>query len=106
MATEDYWADPQFERKSTLFSRWFPTLDSLIAPDDPVRLLADVLEEVDWSLWEAEYPRRKGQPPIHPRHVASAILYGMYRGIRSSRKLEEACNYRFDFAWLVEGRHI
>jgi hypothetical protein len=30
----------------------------------------------------------------------------MYRGIRSSRKLEEACNYRFDFIWLVEGRHI
>ena len=106
MATEDYWADPRFERESTLFSRWFPTLDSLIAPDDPVRLLADVLEEVDWSLWEMEYPRRKGQPPIHPRHVAAAILYGLYRGIRSSRKLEEACNYRFDFLWLVEGRHI
>jgi transposase len=106
MATEDYWADPQFERESTRFSQWFPTLDSLIAPDDPVRLLADVLEEVDWSLWEAEYPRRKGQPPIHPRHLAAATLYGMYRGIRSSRKLEEACNYRFDFVWLVEGRHI
>jgi hypothetical protein len=30
----------------------------------------------------------------------------MYRGIRSSRKLEEACHYRFDFIWLVEGRHI
>jgi hypothetical protein len=30
----------------------------------------------------------------------------MYHGIRSSRKLEEACNYRFDFVWLVEGRHI
>ena len=106
MATEDYWADPQFEREGTRFSQWFPTLDSLIAPDDPVRLLADVLEVVDWSLWEAEYPRRKGQPPIHPRHVAAATLYGMYRGIRSSRKLEEACNYRFDFMWLVEGRHI
>jgi transposase len=106
MATEDYWADPQLERESTLFSRWFPTLDSLLAPDDPVRLFADVLEEVDWSVWEMEYPRRDGQPPIHPRHVAGAILYGMYRGIRSSRKLEEACNYRFDFVWLVEGRHI
>jgi len=78
----------------------------MIAPDDPVRLFADVLEEVDWSPWEAEYPRRKGQPPIHPKYIAAAILYGMYRGIRSSRKLEEACNYRFDFMWLVEGRHI
>jgi len=106
MATQEYWADSPFQRESLRFSQWFPTLDSLIAADDPVRLFADVLDEVDWSLWEAEYPRRKGQPPIHPKHIAAATLYGMYRGIRSSRKLEEACNYRFDFVWLVEGRHI
>jgi transposase len=106
MATPEYWADSSFPRDSTLFSRWFPTLDALIAPDDPVRLFADVLEGVDWALFEAEYPREKGQPPIHPKRIAAAILYGMYRGIRSSRKLEEACNYRFDFLWLVEGRHI
>jgi transposase len=106
MATQDYWADAKFDRDSRLFSRYFPTVDSLISPDDPVRLIDEVLEEVDWSPWEGEYPRRKGQPPIHPKHIAAAILYGMYRGIRSSRKLEEACNYRFDFLWLVEGRHI
>ena len=106
MATQGYWADSPFQRESPRFSQWFPTLDSLIAADDPVRLFADVLDEVDWSQWEAEYPRRKGQPPIHPEHLAAATLYGMYRGIRSSRKLEEACNYRFDFVWLVEGRHI
>ena len=106
MATPDYWADSPFERDSTLFARYFPTLDSLIHPDDPVRLVDEVLSQVDWSLWESEFPRRKGQPPIRPQHVAAAILYGMYRGIRSSRKLEQACNYRFDFMWLVEGRHI
>ena len=60
----------------------------------------------DWCLWEAEYNRTRGQPPIHPRFVAGAILYGMYRGIRSTRRLEEACCYRLDFQWLVEGRRI
>jgi hypothetical protein len=30
----------------------------------------------------------------------------LYRGIRSSRKLEEACCYRFDFMWLAENRRI
>jgi transposase len=83
-----------------------PTLDSMIGKDDPVRLVDEVLAEVDWSLWEAEYDGHRGQPPIHPRYLAGAILYGMYRGIRSSRKLEEACHYRFDFIWLVEGRNI
>jgi transposase len=58
------------------------------------------------SDWEFHYPRKRGQPPIHPKQVAGAILYGMYRGIRSSRRLEDACNYRFDFIWLVEGRRI
>jgi transposase len=106
MATQDYWADSPIDRRETPLGRWFPTLDAIIAPNDPVRLVDEVLQVVDWSDWEDEYPRQKGQPPIHPKHVAAAILYGMYRGIRSSRKLEEACNYRFDFIWLVEGRHI
>ena len=80
-----------------------PTLDKLIAEDDPVRLFDEVLAGIDWTPWEALYkPGKRGQPPIHPRFVAAAILYGLYRGIRSSRRLEEACNYRFDFMWLVQ----
>jgi transposase len=106
MATQDYWADSPIDRRQTPLGRWFPTLDAMIASNDPVRLLDEVLQAVDWKDWEEKYRRKKGQPPIHPRYIAAAILYGMYRGIRSSRKLEEACNYRFDFIWLVEGRHI
>jgi transposase len=78
----------------------------MISEDDPVRLVDEVLAGMDWSDWEAFYERQGGQPPIHPRCVAAAMLYGMYRGIRSTRKLEEACRYRFDFVWLVEGRRI
>ena len=83
-----------------------PTLDAMIGEEDPVRLFDEVLASVDWSAWEAEYHGRLGQPPIHPRHVAAAILYGLCRGIRSSRRLEEACCYRLDFLWLLEGRRI
>ena len=104
MLVTGYWAEPFLDRERTrVFS---PTLDSMIDADDPVRLVDEVLDETDWSDWEAAYNGHIGQPPIHPRYIASAILYGMYRGIRSSRKLEEACYYRFDFIWLVEGQHI
>jgi transposase len=106
MATEDYWADALIDRVHTPLGAYFPTLDSVISKDDPVRLIDDVLSECDWSSWDVFYPRKRGQPPIQPKHVAAAILYGLCRGIRSTRKLEEACNYRWDFMWLVEGRHI
>ena len=103
MATEDYWAEAPLDRhRAPLYCR---TLDQSIAEDDCVRLFDEVLAAVDWSAWEAEFQHhRRGQPPIHPKHLAAAILYALYRGLRSSRKVEEACNYRFDFIWLLEGR--
>jgi transposase len=104
MATIDYWAEtPMHREQIALFA---PTLDSAISEDDPVRLFDEVLSGIDWSEWEAEYHGRIGQPPIHPRHVAAAILYGLYRRIRSSRQLEEATYYRLDFIWLLHGRRL
>lgn len=104
MASVDYWSEaPMSRQQMALFA---PTLDAMISPDDPVRLFDEVLSRLDWSAWEAEYDGTRGQPPIHPRYVAAAILYGLCRRIRSTRKLEEACCYRLDFMWLVEGRRI
>lgn len=103
MALPDYWADPPVDRQR--FGVY--SLNTIISDDDPVRLVDEVMSQIDWSTWEMEYRRSgRGQPAIHPRVLASVILYGMYRGIRSSRKLEEACCYRLDFRWLAEGRRI
>lgn len=104
MASQDYWAEAPMQRQQMVL--FAPTLDAMISPDDPVRLVDEVLARLDWSAWEAEYDRICGQPPIHPRVVASVILYGLCRRFRSTRKLQEACCYRFDFMWLVEGRQI
>src|SRR5271167_2523835 len=104
MASQDYWAEaPMLRQQMTLFA---PTLDAMISSDDPVRLVDEVLARLDWSAWEAKYDRICGQPPIHPRVIASVILYGLCRRIRSTRKFQEACCYRYDFMWLVEGRQI
>lgn len=104
MASINYWAEAPLSRQQ--MSLFAPTLDASICADDPVRLFDEVLAGLDWSAWEAEYDGTRGQPPIHPRYVAAAILYGLCRGIRSTRKLQEACCYRLDFLWLVEGRQI
>jgi len=83
-----------------------PTLDAVILPDHPVRLFDEILRQLDWRAWESQYVQVYGQPPIHPRIVASAILYGLSVGIRSSRQLERACGVALDFLWLVEGHTI
>ena len=104
MANTDYWAEAPLSREQILL--FSPTLDSTIGQDDSVRLFDEVLAGVDWADWEAQYHGARGQPAIHPRHVAAGLLYGLCRGIRSSRKLEEACCYRLDFLWLLEARRI
>jgi transposase len=100
----DYWARPGLDRRQTLLM--YPTLDDCISGDHAVRMLDEILQACDWSAWEAEYHGGRGQPPIPPRVMAGAILYGLMRRIRSSRQLEYACGNHVDFLWLVEGRSI
>ena len=82
------------------------TLDDAIPDDHEVRLLDEILRTQDWSSWEAGYSLRRGQPPIAPRVLASVILYGLLRRIRSSRVLEYMTGHNMDFLWLTEGRTI
>ena len=100
----DYWAKPALARHQTLL--FSPTLDDCVGNDHPVRLLDEMLNGLDWTAWTAEYDGRKGQPPIPPWVVAGVILYGLMRGIRSSRMLEYLCGHNVDFMWLAEGRII
>jgi transposase len=97
-----HWAAAPLDRTQiTLFA---PTLDDSLVADHPVRLFDEVLRGIDFGDWESMYIRVVGQPPIHPRLMAAGILYGLTLGIRSSRKLEDACFNRLDFIWLMEGR--
>jgi transposase len=97
-----HWAATPLDRMQvTLFA---PTLDDSLVADHPARLFDEMLRALDFSQWENRYVRVVGQPPIHPRVMAAGILYGLSLGMRSSRKLEDACYNRLDFIWLMEGR--
>ena len=99
-----YWAKAPVERSQlVLFAN---KLDDAVGEDHPVRLLDEMLAQLDWSQWENRYCGVAGQPAIHPRVMAGAILYGLTMGVRTSRGLEQACLNRLDFLWLVEGRDI
>jgi len=93
-------AEPKAPRgQQVLFAQY---LDEVVAADAPVRGMVRLLEEMDWSAWEQAYAGC-GQPPIHPRYLAGAILYGLVHKVRSSRALEDAARNRLDFIWLLEG---
>jgi transposase len=83
-----------------------PSLDDMVPDGHRVRRFEQILLKADWSEWEAQYGGPRGRPPIHPRIMAGAIIYGLTERIRSSRDLEKATNMRVDFMWLVERRTI
>ncbi len=95
-----YWAYDAFQRGQSYL---LGDLDKLIGDDDPVRLFDELLDAIDWKPWEREFAGNYGQPPIRPRILAGIILFGLVRGVRSSRRLEEACKLRLDFRWLALG---
>ena len=98
------WNQAPWPRDQILLFR--ETLGDRIRPNHSVRLFAEILDKIDWSPWERRYVLVAGQPPIHPRIMAGAIIYGLTHGIRSSRRLEWACGNAVNFMWLVEGRTI
>jgi len=91
------WNEAPFPRDQILLFR--ETLGDRIATDHSVRLMAEILDELDWSSWEQHYVLVGGQPPIHPKIMAGAILYGLTHGIRSSRRLEWACGNSCIAGW-------
>ncbi len=99
------WATaPSPRNQLVLFST---SLDDAIPENHVLRQLDSLLECVDWSEWENNYSNDNcGQPAIHPKLVSGSIIYGLLKGIRSSRKLEDACCNRIDFMWFLENRKI
>ena len=95
------WAKaPQQRDQLEMYSR---KLDDAIPLKSTVRFVDQVLDEIDWTTWEATYHPTLGQPAIHPRVLAGVIVYGMMVGVRSSYKLVEQLTFRIDFMWLASG---
>lgn len=78
-----------------------PSLDDLIAADDPVRFLRELLPTLDLSAFHARYQGERGRPPYDPEMMLGLLLYGHMRRIRSSRRLAEACRRDVAFIYLA-----
>jgi transposase len=66
-----------------------------------VRVLKELMEQLDVSAFEAAY-KPGGRPPLHPRRMVSLIIYGMHLRQWSLRELEQLA-VRDVGAWLLCG---
>lgn len=99
-----YWQDAPMPRHQLVL---IPTaIEELIPEDHPVRLVDEILDQMDWSAWEARYHGSFGQPPIHPSILAKVLIFAMIRRVRSSRQIEYELKHSIDFMWLTSGRRI
>lgn len=99
-----YWQDAPIPRNQLVLFQ--TTLEDRIPANHPVRLLDEILDEMDWDDWESKYNGKVGIPPIHPSVLCKVLLYAMSRKIHSSRQMEYAVIHSIDFIWLVSGRSI
>jgi transposase len=66
-------------------------LDGWLRPNHPARGLADIIDQLDLSAI---------QPPHDPRMMVRIIAYGYSKGLRSSRRIEQALHDDIPMRWL------
>lgn len=76
----------------------------LIPADDSVRLLSQVMEEMDYSKLYKAYSRSGRNPAVNPKNLFKVLVYGYMSGIYTSRGLETACRRDINFMWLLQSQ--
>lgn len=82
-----------------------PSLESLVPTHHPARFIAQVVDQTPRDEWRAmgidPHGHARGAPGYDPRGLLGAWLYGLMTGIRTTRRLEQACAESVPFLWLT-----
>lgn len=76
-----------------------PSLEELIAPNHPVRVVNSVIDKLELSQLEQNY-KGGGTSSFHPRMLLKVLVYGYLSNIYSSRQLEAATKENIHMMWL------
>ncbi len=77
--------------------------EKVIPADDSVRLLDEMVEEMDLSPLHRAYKRTGRRPATDPATMLKVLLYANMEQIYSSRKIRSACQRDINFIWLLNG---
>jgi transposase len=90
--------------KTTAYQLVLPlNVEILIPKDDSVRLLNEIMNQLDYSALYKAYSRKGRKSAVSPRNLFKIIVYGYMNNIYASRELEQACRRDINFMWLLEG---
>jgi transposase len=76
-----------------------PTFDELIPAEHPVRVVNQIIDEIDLDPLLKRY-KSKGCSSYHPRMLLKVLVYGYLCNVYSSRKMESAVKENIYFMWL------
>jgi transposase len=76
-----------------------PSLEELILPNHPVRIVNQVVDNLNLDPILAKY-EGGGCPPYHPRLMLKVLVYGYLTNQYSSRKIEQSLQQNIHFMWL------
>lgn len=93
-----YMFKPYIQNEQLIFP---PNLGDFIAWDAPVRLISEIVEQLDLSKVIATYRLSSdGRPAYYPRMLMKLVLFGYLNNVYSSRNLEEICQRDVHMVWL------
>jgi len=78
------------------------SLECMIAPNHPVRVVNEVIEEMRLEPLLAKY-KGGGTSSYHPKMLLKVLLYGYTQKIRASRRIAKAICENIPFMWLAGG---
>lgn len=76
-----------------------PSLEELIAPNHPVRVVNDIINKIDLRLLTGQY-EGGGRASYHPAMLLKVVVYSYLVNIYSSRKMETAIQENIHLMWL------
>lgn len=77
--------------------------ENVIPADDSVRLLDQIVEEMDLTPLMRAYSEYGRKPATAPSTMLKILLYANMENIYSSRAIESACKRDINFIWLLNG---
>jgi transposase len=78
-------------------------LDEMVGPDRLVRVVDAWIQSLDVAAlgFEKAVALGRGAPPYDPADLLALYLWGYLNGVRSSRKLQQACQCNVECMWLL-----